>query len=1366
MSEVIPAGSALHVLAERVFDRSAGLRSPTSYALELDRHGLPWLATEDGLYSYSGGQWRREPMPLPFREQQVRSLLFARNGARWVGTRHGLYVQRVTGEVSEFGEAEGVVGPVVYSLAETRAIDGTWRIVAGASRGVSYYTGARFVPLALPDSFNALGLMVVHADGPDAVPELWVASSTGGVLRLREKRWTSFAAAQGLDSPSAQHLLIARDYPAGRVFVACATGVYVLQEQGTGGGSPERFVRIPGSPALAYRLEHVRAHDGRNELWVGTTDGRVMRWREGRWSVVPTRVSDAHGSVSLLRAVPRHGGGTAVYLSARGSRLTRLSIGAAGTLAFPARGEREFVNALEVERRPDGRDALWIGTSGAGLIHVAADGIVRRYERPLTSTFITVSVLARASIEGPRRARRNTPAVSPSLLVVGDGRLYRMVGMQLVPMQNGLPAGAVLDVRRARLPSGEDVLTAATTDGLFLWNGSRWARAPFALDGGASSVRDAVINGEPTLLVGGEHTVRRVTARGVDVDSIPEATARAAGDGLVLAACLVPGTRPPKLFALDNQRGIFWRSAARDGAWQPLPAELLRAISPTGALTLRCRGSEEILVGSPSGLMAANVASPDAGNWHVVTHLADADGLPASHVTAISARDSDRTIWLGTAYGVGLVDLAVAALPPQAQLQLRVISQRTGHVLSADARLTPDDDDIRVEPLLQSFHREEEARYLVKLSRVSWFDTDSEASASLDGPGARPGETRSESGERAYNDLDAGHYVLQVRAFDWAGRAYGPVEQHFRIAPTFARSWYAVLLLAALVVFGLTAAYRWRVSVLQRGTLRLVESERRLRESERKFRTIFDRSTDAHLLVDDGRVQIANERAVVLFGALSTEQLQDRAISDLLPELSFPTGNSGHHGQPIETTIMRESAAAFAGAPPASPGAAPVPVQCSVTRVPIDQRELQHIVLRDLTSVREAEAERAWFETQVREAQKLESLGTLAGGVAHDFNNLLGVIRGNAELAKSATKKGRSSEEHLAAILDASDRARDVVRQILTFSRRSTPTREYVNLSRLVLDLQPLLRRMIPRNLRMVIEGAEIPHLMMGDPTQLQQLLLNLVSNAEYAMRERPDGMLSIVLQERTVLPSESPPHGDVVVLQVKDTGDGMSDEVRSRIFEPFFTTKPTGEGTGLGMAVLHGIVVSHQGYAEVTSEVGRGTTLELLFPRAVVEGLWDEEEDPTAFIELDGPERGHDAGVLPEAEDFALQSLYAGSRIVVVDDEAAVARVVERALQHHGQEVHAFLQPEAALAFIRNQPSAVDLLITDQTMPGMTGDLLAEAVHALRVDLPVIILTGFSHRLTPERVAAARAYAVLLKPVELDDLRKTVDDALGARAR
>ncbi|QJR34699.1 ATP-binding protein [Gemmatimonas groenlandica] len=1350
---VIPAAAELRMLAERRFDGSSGLRSSTVYALDVDARGQPWLGTEDGLYSYAGGTWRREPLPAEFADQQVRSLLFSTDHSRWMGTRRGVLRSRSGLPLQRFSEADGLPGPVIYSLAETRAIDGTSRVVVGASNGVAFFDGAKFVRMTLPAGISPLGMMVTATSGADSVPELWVASSLGGVARYREGAWTAFTAREGLDTPDAQYLAAAPGARGARVFVAGIGGVYALD------ATERRFVRLAGSPARANRVAAVPALSGGFTLWVGTTDGQLYESQgNGMWRAIPSNISERRGTVTLLRAVPRHAGGAAVYISARGGHLSRLSVGVAGTVDLRSGGYEEPLTAVLAVSAAGGRDEVWMGSTRSGLIHLASDGRVERLVRPNGTSYGTVRQIAFVRLDPSLPVGQKVSSAAARMIFVADGRLFVRRDGLIESFGAGLDDRRVHRVQRLTLPDGRDALVAATDRGVVEWTGTRWMPSSLPVSGSVTALASGDVNGAPVIYAGGAHVVHRLMASGSALERIPDVGARALGTGVVSEICRMPVGGSPHLFALDSERGVFWRKEDGGTAWTLLPPRLLSLSSSLGPTSIHCGRNGLLLVSTLTGLAAVDVTKSDTAQWRVATQVSESDGLPSSEVSSVSIGGSTDVVWVGTSAGLGVVDLTAARRQLPARLELRATAEATARELADDLVLDPDENDLHVEPMLFTYHREEETRYRVRLHRRNAIfgggDEVDGGSASVGIVDSVPEARRSEwldAPNRYYLDLESGDYDLEAWAYDWAGREYGPVRRTFSVRASIWRTWYALGLYAALAVLLVIAAFRWRVNVIRSNGLRLLESERRLRDSERKFRTIFDRAMDAQLLVDDGRVVTGNAMAATLFGVSMPEQLQHRPLDELV---SLPPGTGATTPPPQEFTVRR--------------GDTEVPVQCTVTAVPNEGSLLRHLVIRDLSTVRQAEAEKAWFEAQIREAQKLESLGTLAGGVAHDFNNLLGVIRGNAELAKSALRKGRSNEENLGAILDASDRARDVVRQILTFSRRSTPTREYVNLSRLVLDLQPLLRRMIPRTVTLVIEGAEHSQLMMGDPTQLQQLMLNLVSNAEYAMRDKTDGVLTIALSSRTVPDFAPEPHGSVVVLQVRDTGDGMSADVRNRIFEPFFTTKPTGEGTGLGMAVLHGIVVSHLGRADVMSEIGHGTTFEIVFPRAIIEGLWDEELDETEMItefeaEDEMSTEAYGSAMDADENDVLEQSPYAGACLVVVDDEPGVSRVVERALQHYGHVVHVFSQPEAALTFIQGQPSAVDLLITDQTMPVMTGDMLAEAVHMLRPDMPVLILTGFSHRLTPERIAAARAHAVLLKPVALDDLRKSVDEALAS---
>lgn len=562
-------------------------------------------------------------------------------------------------------------------------------------------------------------------------------------------------------------------------------------------------------------------------------------------------------------------------------------------------------------------------------------------------------------------------------------------------------------------------------------------------------------------------------------------------------------------------------------------------------------------------------------------------------------------------------------------------------------------------------------------------------------------------------------------------------------------------MLYSVIIAGIIyALHRWRLHTLERTNAQLATSERRMRASERKFRALFDEATDAHLLIDGANITSINNPARVLLGLEEVPPNSDRALQPLAWRSVFPEALADEMSALSVAGHAREFDIPVAGH-------ASIPVSAQIATVPLDDRTLWHLVLRDLRSTREAEEVRKRLEEQVRDAQKFESLGTLAGGVAHDFNNLLGVIRGNVELAMVSLDDNNAVAAHLGTVFDASERARDLVRQILTFSRRSSSREERVDLARLTRDLQPMLRSMIPTTIDVVVDIARGDLHVYGDPTQLQQILLNLSSNAEYAMRATTGGRLLVQLDTTTDSTVESET-GRVIRLRVSDTGAGMTPAVQERVFEPFYTTKPIGEGTGLGLAVLHGIVASHGGRISLSSSVHVGTTFEILFPAA--------EPGSIASVPVNSGARPVVASdikqtlrTITEIPPFSANSVGSSDGwIVVVDDEPAVARVSEATLLRLGYQVRMFTDPVAALAFVELDPKSVSLVITDQTMPGLTGDVLAIELHKLRPDLPIIISSGYSYVLSAERLAEMGSPIVLQKPVALATLRAAVEASLG----
>jgi PAS domain S-box-containing protein len=399
---------------------------------------------------------------------------------------------------------------------------------------------------------------------------------------------------------------------------------------------------------------------------------------------------------------------------------------------------------------------------------------------------------------------------------------------------------------------------------------------------------------------------------------------------------------------------------------------------------------------------------------------------------------------------------------------------------------------------------------------------------------------------------------------------------------------------------------------------------------------------------------------------------------------------------------------------------------------------IRHIgVVTDITG-------RKQMEEQVRQSQKMDALGTLAGGIAHDFNNILAAISGYTELARMALTGNPAVAEHLGAVLQGVKRAADLVRQILTFSRQQPLERRVVELGPLVKETFSLLRATIPATIEFDLSLAPDAPAVLADGTQVHQILMNLGTNAWHAMKDRP-GRLGITLERVLVdhaLAARQPKlrRGVYARLSVRDTGTGMDPVTMRRIFDPFFTTKAPGEGTGLGLAAVHGIMDNHDGAITVESEPGVGTVFQVYFPEHA------GEAPARALAGNDVVPRGH------------------GERILVVDDEEMLALMIQEGLLALGYEVEIATDPVAALAHVRDDPSRFALVLTDLTMPGMTGLLLTARLRQIRPDLPIILLTGYSVTLSPSHAKAEGLQDILLKPISFQALGVAVHKALAAR--
>ena len=411
-------------------------------------------------------------------------------------------------------------------------------------------------------------------------------------------------------------------------------------------------------------------------------------------------------------------------------------------------------------------------------------------------------------------------------------------------------------------------------------------------------------------------------------------------------------------------------------------------------------------------------------------------------------------------------------------------------------------------------------------------------------------------------------------------------------------------------------------------------------------------------------------------------------------------------------------------------------LQCDCSVIPVfghDDR-LTHIV----AVIRDVSAELK-LRDQLIQSQKMEAMGTLAGGIAHDFNNIIFAINGSAELAADILPDTSPARKYLDNILRSADRASDMVRQILTFSRQDKPQKLPLNILPIVKDALKFIRSAIPTSIGIVQNLDPLIPKINADPTQVYQVIMNLCTNAAHAMKDM-HGTLKVSLDlveldEDSAAMNPDLGSGNYVRLTVTDTGKGIPEEMITRIFDPYFTTKKLGEGTGLGLSVVHSLVQSHGGTISVNSRVGEGTTFEALFPVSL--SSCQEEENST-----DTPLSG-------------------AEKILWVDDEQAVIDVGRENLCRVGFDVICSLDPLEAIEFFRHAPESYDLIITDLTMPKMTGLELAAQIHSYRPDIPIILCTGYADVVSDAQIAKAKINSVIHKPISRNKLIAEIRNVL-----
>ncbi len=479
-----------------------------------------------------------------------------------------------------------------------------------------------------------------------------------------------------------------------------------------------------------------------------------------------------------------------------------------------------------------------------------------------------------------------------------------------------------------------------------------------------------------------------------------------------------------------------------------------------------------------------------------------------------------------------------------------------------------------------------------------------------------------------------------------------------------------------------------------------------LRQSEARLASIVDSAMDAILTVDDqGKIVLFNDAAATMFGCARGDA-HGQSLARFLParyRADHPrwmarfgksaTSTRAMGSRRGEITALRADGTEF-------------PVEASISHVEVDRRQLFTVILRDVSALRQAVAERQVLRAQLQEAQKMEAIGTLAGGIAHDFNNIIASILGNAGLARLDLAAGHPALQSLDQIELAATRARAVVRQILAFTRRQPQQLLNQPLAPIIQETVGLLRATLPSFVSLELQLPEAPLNIEADATQIHQVMMNLCTNAWHALRGGT-GRVEVGLARVTLDTSGAIRLGDLgpglhAYIWVRDDGCGMDEATQSRIFEPFFTTKPRGEGTGLGLSVVHGIVVAHRGAISVNSAPGGGTTFHLYFPEA--------SPSPQAT---------------PRSVDTRASCSGLGHRVFYIDDDEVMLLMAERLLARSGFQVTCFRDARIALESLKERPHACDVVVSDYNMPNCSGIDLATELARAAPNLPVVISSG-----------------------------------------
>jgi PAS domain S-box-containing protein len=1257
--------------------------------------GYLWLGSEEGLVRFDGVRFTvYSPENTPALTTSMVFALWAdADGTLWVGTRGGGLVRLRDGEFKAYTSADGLSDDRVRAVYRDRA-GRLW--VGTEGGGVNRFEDGRFEVI---DASRGLSNDYVLSIAEDAEGAVWFGTAAG-LNRWDGEAIRAFGVADGLPSERVTALVGGRD---GSLWIGTGRGVARLRDG--------RFTMYGTREGLSNGLVTSLFEDEAGALWIGTHGGGLNRLYDGRIDVLTT-----------ARGLPSD-----MVWTIYGDRVGNLWLGqvAAGLVrlrdgSFSVYGRPEGLSAdVALAVLEDRSGVLWAGTAGGGVTRIDGDRV---------TTYTTANGLTHDIVISLAEGRNGeiwvgTAVDGLSRIYRGEVRTYgrddgvvpgpvgtiledRAGGLWLGTHGNGLqrwrPGPPVTYTRSDGLPDDHVTVLREDTAGR-LWIGTRGGLA--RLEGGriVNRSEEPWLPGESVgdLYDDGEGRLWIATASGL---------ARLRGDRLYRYDA-IEGLRGIEFHAIvGDDRGYLWMSANR-GIARVLKAEL-------------------------------DAVAEGRGERVTVEWFGRADGLRSVEanggVKPAGWRRRDGTIWFPTMRGFAVVDPArvVRVRPSPRPLVERVLAGDSVVVGRSALNLPPDYRNLEFHFTAPNHVAPEEIRFRYRLEgfNADWID-------------AGPRRTA------YYTNLPPGRFRFRVQAAreggDW-------IESDSAVELSLAPRFYETGLFGVLVLLTLAAlvvgAHRLRVRRLterQQMLLRVVlereRTERALRQSEERLRLALEagRMGTWEWNIADGTISWS-PTMVDLFGFAPATA---REAMDRLPNLVDPRDRDRVKAA-IEG-ICRDRPTEFQldfGVALADGEIRYVDLR---GRIDSDEtgRPVRVVgVVSDITTLMSAQEALRRREEELRQAQKMEAVGRLAGGIAHDFNNLLNVIGGHAELLLGEVPRESPLRRELEEIDHASRRAAALTQQLLAFSRKQVLQPKVLDLNEVIAGVERMLRRLIPEDI--TLETRLDPGLdpVRADPVGIEQILVNLVVNARDAIPGA--GRITIrtanvdgegELGDRVVGSVSPGPH---VIFSVTDTGRGMDDETRRRIFEPFFTTKEVGQGTGLGLSTVYGIVEQSGGWIDVSSAPGRGTTITVHLPRV------EARQDRAARADLPAP------ASKPGAET-----------ILLVEDEDAVRALARKVLERSGYTVLEAANGWEALEICERSDSPIHILVSDVVMPGIGGRDLAERVVRLRPGTRVLFMSGYAEDEVLRRGALHDGIAFLPKPFSPAALVRRVREVLDGAA-